>query len=72
MALPPEAKQRLMQMRQQGVPAEQIIQYAVAEAQKAGLMGGQGGGASPMPGQSSEAPASNVAQQQNGSASRPY
>ena len=72
MQLPAEAKQKLMQMRQQGVPAEQIIQFAVQAAQQAGIMPGQAQGTPPAAGASSESPASNVAQQQNGSAARPY
>jgi hypothetical protein len=73
MQLPAEAKQKLMQMRQQGVPAEQIIQFAVQAAQQAGIMPGQGGGQTPpASGAPPESPASNVAQQQNGSAARPY
>jgi hypothetical protein len=57
-ALPPEAKQVLMQMKQQGVPTEKIIQAAMMMAQKA-----QGqGGPQPAPMQN-EAPAGNVGQQ---------
>ena len=54
--MPPELKQRLMQMKQQGVPSEQILQIVMQFAQQMG--GGQPQAQAPQP----SAPSSNVQQ----------
>jgi len=71
MSLPPEVKQKIMEMRQQGVPAEKIIKFAIQAAQGAQAQ------AQPAPQQQpatppTAAPASNVAQQMPQGAARPY
>lgn len=62
MSLPPEIKQKLMQLREQGVPAETLIKFALQAAQRsgAGMPGAQQ--AAPPQGRPAAAPSGNVAQ----------
>jgi len=59
MALPPEVKAKIMEMRQQGVPAQEIIQFAIKSAQGGG-QGGQAPAAAPIDAPQ-RAPSGNVA-----------
>jgi len=70
MSLPDDVKQKIMQMREKGVPARQIIEFAVQAVQQQNGAPTSGGAAPQQPAaQPQSSPASNVAQQQD--AARP-